>query len=40
VCYNVACTTVQTADSANQNSRVSNNVIHHTSANFADSLKI
>ena len=36
----VACTSVQTTDSANQNSRVSIIVIHHTTANFGDSLQI
>ncbi len=36
----VACSTVQTTDSANQNSRVSIIVIHHTSADFGDSLQI
>lgn len=36
----VACAGVQSTDSANQNSRVSVIVIHHTSANFADSLHI
>lgn len=36
----VACTTAQTTDSANQNSRVSIIVIHHTTADFADSLHI
>ncbi len=36
----VACTTTQTTDSANQNSRVSIIVIHHTTANFGDSLQI
>lgn len=36
----VACSSVQTTDSANQNSRVSIIVIHHTTADFADSLQI
>lgn len=36
----VACSSVQTTDSANQNSRVSIIVIHHTSADFGDSLNI
>jgi N-acetyl-anhydromuramyl-L-alanine amidase AmpD len=39
-CNIVACTSFQTADSTNQNSRVSIIVIHHTSANFGDSLHI
>jgi N-acetyl-anhydromuramyl-L-alanine amidase AmpD len=39
-CNIVACTSVQTTDSANQNSRVSIIVIHHTSADFGDSLNI
>lgn len=39
--FNIAgCTGLQTTDSANQNSRVSIIVIHHTTANFADSLRI
>jgi N-acetylmuramoyl-L-alanine amidase len=36
----VACTGTQTTDSANQNSRVSIIVIHHTTADFAESLDI
>jgi N-acetylmuramoyl-L-alanine amidase len=36
----VACAGVQTTDSANQNSRVSIIVIHHTTADFGDSLRI
>jgi len=36
----VACSSVQTTDSANQNSRVSIIVIHHTTADFGDSLRI
>jgi N-acetylmuramoyl-L-alanine amidase len=36
----VACTGIQTTDSANQNSRVSIIVIHHTTADFAESLDI
>lgn len=36
----IACSGVQTTDSANQNSRVSIVVIHHTTANFGDSLNI
>jgi N-acetylmuramoyl-L-alanine amidase len=36
----VACSSLQTTDSANQNSRVSIIVIHHTTANFEDSLHI
>jgi N-acetyl-anhydromuramyl-L-alanine amidase AmpD len=36
----VACSSVQTTDSANQNSRVSIIVIHHTTADFGDSLQI
>ena len=36
----VACTGLQTTDSSNQNSRVSIIVIHHTTANFEDSLQI
>ncbi len=39
-CNIVACTTVQSTESANQNSRVSIIVIHHTSADFGDSLNI
>lgn len=36
----VGCTGLQTTDSANQNSRVSIIVIHHTTADFGDSLHI
>jgi len=36
----VACSSVQTTDSLNQNSRVSIIVIHHTTADFGDSLNI
>ena len=36
----VACTGIQATDSANQNSRVSIIVIHHTTADFAESLDI
>ncbi len=39
-CNIVACTGLQTTESANQNSRVSIIVIHHTTANFGDSLNI
>lgn len=39
-CNIVACSSLQTNDSANQNSRVSIVVIHHTTANFGDSLSI
>jgi len=35
-----ACTSQRVAESANYNSRVSIVVIHHTTANFADSLRI
>lgn len=35
-----ACGNLQTLDSENQNSRVSIIVIHHTTANFGDSLRI
>ncbi len=36
----VGCSGLQTTDSSNQNSRVSIIVIHHTTANFGDSLQI
>jgi len=35
-----ACSSQRVAESANYNSRVSIVVIHHTTANFADSLRI